>query len=215
MDIERWKARGAAWLLRTIGSTLRIETPGFEDVRRFKAGGQPVLYAFFHGALFPLVYAHRKQGVCILTSLSRDGELLSRVLLSQGYQVVRGSSTRGGIRGLLEMKRIIQKGSDGGIAVDGPKGPRHQVKPGVLFLAEKTGAPIIPIGAGFSKAFCFRKSWDASMLPFPFSRVVLQYGEPMVIKAGDEEAGKAKELQEVLFRLTEEAERMAGGQEDG
>ena len=208
MDREIWKARGAGWLFHAIVSTLRIETPGFDDVRRLKAGGRPVLYAFFHGAFFPMVYALRKQGVCILTSLSRDGELLSRVLLSQGYQVVRGSSTRGGIRGLLEMTRIIQKGSDGGIAVDGPKGPRHQVKPGVLFLAEKTGAPIIPIGVGFSNAFCFRKSWDASMLPLPFSRVVLKYGGPMVIRAGDEREKKAKELQEVLFTLTEEAQKL-------
>jgi hypothetical protein len=165
------------------------------------------LYAFFHGSLFPLVYAHRDQGVCILTSLSRDGELLSRVLMKTGYRVVRGSSTRGGIKGLLEMTRVVAKGHDGGIAVDGPKGPRWKAKPGVLLLAQKTGSPIIPIGVGFGKAKRFDRSWDAFQFPYPFSRVVLRYGEPIWIE-GDL-TGRERDVEERLIRLTDEAAQRA------
>jgi hypothetical protein len=208
MDREKWKIWGAVGLLRLIGRTLRIETQGESalDLRRSVKG--PFLYAFYHGSLFPLVYVHRNQGVCILSSLSRDGEFLSRILLRMGYQVVRGSSSRGGMRGLLELARALEKGGDGAIAVDGPRGPRYQVKPGIVFLSAKTGVPIIPIGVGFSRAKRFLKSWDEFRLPYPFSRVVLCYGHPIAFKEDSKES--VFQLSRALETLTEKATQEAG-----
>jgi lysophospholipid acyltransferase (LPLAT)-like uncharacterized protein len=86
-----------------------------------------------------------KRKATIMSSLSRDGELQAHILAGFGYRIVRGSASRGGARGLIGMKRGMRDGYHAGLAVDGPKGPIHEVKPGVIYLAKKTGAPVIPV----------------------------------------------------------------------
>ena len=119
----------------------------------------------------------------------------------------RGSSSRGGATAALEMIETLDSGLDLGITPDGPKGPARHVKSGVLFLAQKTGVPILPITNALSHKFEMKNAWDRFHFPLPFGRAVLSYGEPLWVKAGDDIKAKAAELKCALDALTEEADR--------
>jgi hypothetical protein len=120
---------------------------------------------------------------CTMASQSRDGEVIARVLKWFGYEVSRGSSHRGGGTALLQMKRAYQSGKNLALAVDGPRGPRHEVKAGVVALAEKGEIPVV-IGVSDSKyKFVFRKSWDQMWFPLPFSPVVVIFSDPIRFEA--------------------------------
>ena len=157
------------FLVVMIGKSLRIMEAGQANTGR-------VIYAFWHGNLFPLLYANKFQGVTVLVSTHSDGEYMARIIEPLGYKVVRGSSTGNGVKGILEFLKS-DKGSFA-ITPDGPKGPRHQVKDGILRLAELTGLPIIPVGIGISRKVSFG-SWDRFSLPLPFSRCVIYWSPPI------------------------------------
>jgi lysophospholipid acyltransferase (LPLAT)-like uncharacterized protein len=115
-----------------------------------------------------------------MTSLSEDGDLLTQILYNMGYKCARGSSSRGGMRGLLEMIKLMKNGLNGAITVDGPRGPRQEVKPGAVLLAQKTGALLVPIGVAYSN--CIRlKNWDRTEVPLPGSRAVMITGDAFTI----------------------------------
>ena len=116
-----------------------------------------------------------------MTSTSDDGELMTRVLKWFGFGISRGSSTRGGARALIGMIKLIRLGYCATVAVDGPKGPRHKAKPGILYLAQKAGVPIIPTGVAREKALVFEKSWNKTYIPWPFSKVVVSFGKPFYV----------------------------------
>ena len=185
-----------SWLLRTvvavIGATLRIKTSCTEHAEFVGEGAKGVIWALWHGRMFVPLYAHRDQGTCVLVSQHRDGELIARVLLSFGYNVVRGSTTRGGSRALAEMVRKARKGSAFAFTPDGPKGPARKVQPGVIYLAQRTGMPIVPV-AGSAKRKKIFDSWDGFLLPMPFSRACVVLGEPLSV-GRDLSAGALKAL---------------------
>lgn len=147
----------------------------------------PCLYAHWHGDELVLVgyYAFRRLGV--LSSLSKDGDIMARVLALLGYSVYRGSSSRAGARGLLGLIRYVKKGGQGSLAVDGPKGPIYKVKPGIIELAIKSGHPIVPVRTFAQRAWYIPKAWNKSYVPKLFSRVDVVYHEPIYI----EKAAKA------------------------
>jgi len=164
------------------GRTLRFEEHGdLESIIEKSRQGKPYVFALWHGELFPLA-AYVKQFDCrfvIMVSQSKDGEFISRFLERNGHVTVRGSSSRGGVRALLQAKRIILKEKIiGGVTIDGPRGPRHKAKDGVILLAQRTGAQIVPLRAYGSRKKEF-KSWDRFMVPYPFSKCHFFMGEPM------------------------------------
>ena len=108
---------------------------------------------------------------------------MAKTLELLGYQVFRGSSSRGGARGLIGLIRAVKEGSQASLAVDGPKGPIFEVKPGIVQLAIKTGQPIVPVGTRAEHAWFVPKAWNRSYLPKPFSRIHVNYGEPIFISA--------------------------------
>lgn len=166
-------------MIRSLGITLRIHSIGQEHLqaaREVSSGGR-VVFAFWHGHQFPLVYTWRKRGVAVLSSLSRDGTLQSLILDGLGYHVMRGSTSRGAVRGLVGIIRAMKEGRDSAFAVDGPRGPYHEVKPGVLYTAMKTGSLIVPITSAVGRALTFHKAWDRYLLPHPFTNAVVSYGE--------------------------------------
>jgi lysophospholipid acyltransferase (LPLAT)-like uncharacterized protein len=122
-----------------------------------------------------------------------------------GYGHVRGSSTRGGVRAIYDLAQKLKSGIDVGITVDGPRGPRFVVKPGPIQIAKRSGAAILPITSASKRHKTF-SSWDAFEMPYPFTKVTVRYGEPVVVPP-DADAGvleaKRLELERVLNEITE------------
>lgn len=144
--------------------------------------GQPTILALWHGEIFPVTsFGYTKSSHLVtFVSQSKDGEVIARVIERLGHATVRGSSSRGGVKALLQAKRIMQKENRMAVfTVDGPRGPRHKVKDGVIFLAQRAKAKIVPLRAFPERMKVFDKSWDNFVLPYPFSKCPIYIGEPM------------------------------------
>lgn len=163
-----------------LGRTLSIHLIGEEYLERAREGGRKVLYAFWHEGLLVATYAFRRQGIQVLVSQHRDGELIARAIERMGYGTIRGSSTRGGTRALFRMAAAGAAGDDLGVTVDGPRGPRLLVKPGTLFIAGRSGLPIVPFAVASRKPWVL-SSWDRFMVPRPFSRTAIAFEEPLIV----------------------------------
>jgi lysophospholipid acyltransferase (LPLAT)-like uncharacterized protein len=181
MRAWRYAAAGrtGASVLNAVMATTRIERINAEAYRVPQARG-PVVFALWHGRLLPPTWLHRHEGVVTLASHSADGEYITRMLQRWGYHVVRGSSSRGGDSALRELVRLIRGGRSVAITADGPRGPREKLKPGVLQMAQLTGAPLIPVGTAVSRAWRF-DSWDRFTLPMPFARIRIAYGDAVYV----------------------------------
>lgn len=202
-------------VLGSLFLTVRYRLEGVEHFERFRDEGRPVIFVFWHGQLLPLVHLHRNQGSVVLVSEHADGEYISQILKRYGFGTVRGSSTRGAVKGLKGMIRAARRGRDLALTPDGPQGPRLRFKPGALLAAQVTGLPIVPVAAGTTSAW-WMSSWDRFMLPRPFSRVNVEYGPPHFIprRAGENELqARATELESELNRMTERVTGAAGGRE--
>jgi lysophospholipid acyltransferase (LPLAT)-like uncharacterized protein len=173
-------------------------------------GSDPVLYAHWHGDELALISEFGKRHLAVMVSRSKDGEMLQHVLHWLGYHVVRGSSSRGGAGGLKGLiDHVVKLRHSAALAVDGPRGPIYQVKPGIVKLAEETGLPIYPGAVAAKHRFLFKKAWNRCYLPYPFSRVVIVYGAPLSVPknaTSEELEGLRRELQARMLDLKAEAE---------
>jgi lysophospholipid acyltransferase (LPLAT)-like uncharacterized protein len=189
--------------------TLRVERIHFDRYLGLKARGVPILFALWHGRMFLSIQAHRHEGIVTMASRSEDGEIIAGWLERNGYSVVRGSTTRGGSEALREMVRRIRSGRSGALTVDGPTGPPREVQPGIVQLARLTGAWVLPITSS-SRRPRFLRSWDRYLLPMPFSKNVVLYGEPFPIGADETDADARSRIATALDRATREADEAAG-----
>lgn len=200
-----------SWLLKAWLGTLRIR----EDTAA--SGGLPVhprrgrcIYAFWHEhILFGTRYGAKSQ---VLISQHADGELITQVVLRMGMTAARGSSRRGGVGAVLEMLRSNDK-HHLALTPDGPKGPRQRVQPGLVYLASRTGLPIVPIGFGYENAWRTR-SWDRSAVPLPFSLATCVTLPHLYVPGGLNSAGLEpyrQLLEEQLYHVNEDAQRWAEG----
>ena len=172
----------AGWLLISLWSrTLRISFLNKEIPARLTAEGRNFIYAFWHGRQFLLFYTHRNSHVVIPASESRDGEIQAGILQRFGFDVVRGSSKRKGERALLGMVEALRSGKCVALAVDGPRGPIYEVKQGITYLAGKLNKPIVPVIMSAKSSWILEKIWDKYMLPKPFTRCAIMYGEPIYV----------------------------------
>jgi len=203
------------WLLRVlvtfIGASLRwrIDDPAGLLVN---TPSSACIFAFWHNRIFLMPYLFRKhwntrqhEKVAVLVSASKDGEKLARVLEKFDLICVRGSSSRRGKEALRELTRLVEAGYDVGITPDGPRGPRYCVQDGVISLAQLTQTPIIPVSYCVSWRITVN-SWDAFMVPLPFSRATLRIAPPLVVphEAGESDrADKRLELERILKTLSE------------
>ena len=162
-------------------STCRVSVFGREIEERYFQDnpGTGLLYATWHRGLIYVTYHWRDQKFVIMASASRDGEMAAQVCRRFGWVTVRGSSSRRGSRALREMTAYIRKGYRGGLVVDAPRGPRCVAKGGIVALAKWTGLPILPVMWGADR-FWRAGSWDRTIVPKPFSRIVLAYGSDLV-----------------------------------
>lgn len=195
-----------ATAIRLLGWSWRIEYHDAHFVDRARAASKTIVYAFWHGRLLPLSFTHRHRAIQVLASEHRDGEMLGRTIRRLGFGHVRGSSTRGGARAIRELVQLLRDGYDLGITVDGPKGPRYEVKPGPLQMAKLSGAAILPITASSRRHKAFT-SWDGFQLPLPFTRVSIRYGEPVRVPPDADASlleAKRIELERILRAITAE-----------
>lgn len=187
----------------------RYEVSGASNYQALHAAGRPCIFVLWHGRLLPLGYLHRGEGVVGLISRSNDGEYLSEILRRWGFVPVRGSSSRGGSAALRELIGHARAGRSIAITPDGPRGPRQRLKPGALVAGQLTGLPLVPVAAGASRAWWFG-GWDRFLVPQPFARIRVAYGEPVEIPrelSPDELASYARRLEDELNRLTRWVDR--------
>ena len=191
----------AGWAMRFWSKTLRFEVLDRCGVTRPENAIPPVIYALWHNRIFTLppiwwrTGGNRRQSV-VLTSASKDGAILARAMAVFGIGSVRGSSSRRAVAALIGMKRALKDGLDVCITPDGPRGPRYVFHPGVIKLAESSGAPIVPIHAEYASAWRL-KTWDGLVIPKPFSRVTVIFDGMLVVPPKLDEAAFAAELQRV------------------
>jgi len=134
-----------------------------------------IFFCYYYGPFHPM----------IMFSQSQDGEYLARFARKFGVIPVRGSSSRGGQRALIQMIRFLNEGNRTCATVlDGPQGPRYRAKKGLLFLAKETGVPLVPVIWSARKTITLEKTWDKTMIPIPFSKVTVGYGSPLTIPRG-------------------------------
>ena len=186
--------------IRLLAATWRIRTEHEERWRPLYQARRAHVFLLWHEALLPLLWQHRRQGIAIVVSEAREGQYLADLGTVLGYRTVRGSSTRGASRALLGAVRELREGRAVAFTPDGPRGPRRELKPGVVAAAQRGGGIIVPIHAEASRAWRLH-SWDRFMIPQPGARVTIRYGRPFEVAAG--EAGLADGLLEAGRRLQE------------
>lgn len=191
-------------LISTIGHTIRYRVTGFERVQGLIKSGQGFIMAVWHGRTLLPVYYCRGMGIWAITSLSSDGELQTRTISRLGYRIIRGSSARGGIKAALTACKKLEEGGILAITPDGPRGPHREVQEGTVFLAKRTGCPIIPIGVGANPRKLL-SAWDEYTVPHLFARVSLVFGEPVYLSSDEEHPSQV--LKAALDAVQSQAEQ--------
>jgi len=187
-------------LLRILGRTVRWK-------RRYEfSKDEGVLYALWHGHALGLALFGTDRGIVALVSRFRDGELASKLLKELGFETVRGSAeegkaSKGGRSAALKLIELLKEGKNVAITVDGPKGPPFKVKKGVVYLAKKTGAPVVPVAVRFED-FWELKTWDRLVVPKPFTRGEVLVGERMYFSPEEPDGEALRRLEERLKSLS-------------
>lgn len=205
-------ASTAALALRGLGRTWRIDERNAPEYDAAVATGERFVYCFWHARLLPLAFTHRGEGIAVLVSRHRDGELVTRVIEALGFVTARGSSTRGGEAGLREMVAWAERGAQLAVTPDGPRGPAESLKDGVVYLATRLGRRVVPIGTAAHPAWVAR-SWDRFRAPQAFARVAITHGAPITVPADAQ--GVAFEdarvrIEQALREVTADVRRRAG-----
>ena len=188
-------------LVALLCRTYRWRVEGAEHYDAVVACGRQPILALWHGRILPGLHYFRHRGVVVLTSQNFDGEWIARILHRFGFRTARGSTSRGGARALVQMRRDLAAGYPAAFTVDGPRGPARVIQPGVVFLAGATGHPILPYHIESNRHWTLQ-SWDRTQIPKPFSRVALVIGAPIAVLSTDE-ATLEKKTQELNAALVE------------
>jgi lysophospholipid acyltransferase (LPLAT)-like uncharacterized protein len=205
-----------AGLLRLLRSTWRVR--GDDSRRRVierraqRTSGPGTIYVQWHSRIMLSAATNSRSGLNVLVSRHGDGEYIVRAIEWMGFGTIRGSTTRGGGRALLEIVRALREGRDVAMTPDGPKGPRLSVQQGCVVAASKSGAPIVPVGFDCSRSKRLR-SWDRFMVPWPFVKVGVVHGDPVAVPPDLDAAGVEawrRRVEEALLEVTRRAAEIAG-----
>jgi len=197
--------------IRLIGPTLKIQV-SFEEGGPASLDERPLVLSFWHNCVFPAIYVWRNLGIRVMSSDSFDGEYTGRIIRNFGFLKVRGSSSRGAVRALLEMRREVAQGETVAFTIDGPKGPKYVAKPGPVLLAKATGAPMVAFHIALERPWIL-KTWDACMIPRPFSRGFMRVSRKILAPANLDDGQMQDfqaQLQASLDRAREFAEAKVG-----
>ena len=206
----------ASAVVGLIGRTLRMTITYEEGSIRGLDSIAPGIYPFWHRCVLPATWLFRNCDIGVLTSLSRDGEYIARVIRRFGFVPVRGSSSRGGQRGLMEMETMVKAGGAVAFTIDGPRGPRYVAKKGPVMLARLTGIPITAFYVAVEKAWVL-KTWDAVLIPKPFSRAYVRVAKNIFVPPDADDAALTRchaEMQASLERITAFAESQFSARPD-
>lgn len=196
----------ASRVLRLLNTMVKKEILGEAHLRDTWESGDSVIFPCWHDQLLLIVFGYPGQHAILLISPSKDGELLTRTMKYFGHDTVRGSSSRGGRAAFKELLTLCKGKLDIALTPDGPRGPRHELKDGVIQLARLSGRPVIPLAFACSRGHRF-KSWDRFILPYPFSRGVYSYGEPLYFDKQEGVDGFRKRLQKAMAANQRQAEQ--------
>ena len=171
------------YCIRLLNITYRYEFIGIEHKQKAIAEhpNKTFAYALWHQNLIGAIFSHIGERFTMVVSESKDGELVAVTCEKFGHKPARGSSTRGGKKALIQIVKTMKQGYPGAITVDGPKGPPHVVKPGIIEIARLCHCAILPLSPYAKKNWVFKKSWDQFRIPKPFTKIIVVIGEPINI----------------------------------
>ena len=187
---QRFQAAGIAAIVSPLVGVLcktltwRVEgAEHYDEVLR--AGHQPIM-SFWHGRILPSLYFFRDRGIVVMTSMNFDGEWIARVIERYGFGTARGSTSRGGARALVQLRRDLKNGRPAAFTLDGPRGPAKIAQPGAVWLAGSTGHPLVPFHVEAAR-YRSMSSWDRTQIPMPFTTVAVVIGPPIYVDRTDDE----------------------------
>lgn len=199
-------AFAASPMMRALGSTLRWRVEGMHHYDAIVASGKQPIFAFWHGRILPATLFWRDRGIVVITSENFDGEWIARIIRRFGYRSARGSTSRGGARALVQLRRELASGHPVAFTLDGPRGPARVAQPGAVWLAAATGSPLLPFHIEANPAWTMG-SWDRTQIPKPFSTVAVAISSPLEVTGTDDHA-----IEQGRERLTQQliaSERLA------
>jgi lysophospholipid acyltransferase (LPLAT)-like uncharacterized protein len=194
-------------LVGLLARSWRVRVRNAEGWQRLRAENKPWVFALWHATLLPVAWRHGNEGVAVLVSQHRDGELIARVLAAWGNTTVRGSTTRGGSRALLAMIKELERGIVVAVTPDGPQGPALKFQPGTLVAAQRANVPVVPILVHADRAWRLN-SWDRFTIPKFFARVTFAYGDPTMVGGSSprEAAADAARFEAIMHQVQKVAD---------
>jgi lysophospholipid acyltransferase (LPLAT)-like uncharacterized protein len=204
-------AAAATPIIEALGASWRFREQGVHPLDRIIREGRQPIYALWHGRILAGTIYLRERGIVVMTSENFDGEWVARIIRRFGFDPARGSTSRGGGRAMVRMRRQMRQGRPAAFTIDGPRGPARVVQPGAVWLASVTGNPVLPLHLEASSFWTVR-SWDRHQIPKPRSAVAVTIGAPIDVPAGVTEARIASACQELevsLADLERDAVRLA------
>jgi lysophospholipid acyltransferase (LPLAT)-like uncharacterized protein len=195
-------------IYRALWITWRIRIHEPESMQQSMRDQRPMVLAHWHGDIPGVIHLLKRYHAAAIISTSKDGDFVDTMAKLMGAKTTRGSTTRGGASALKGMLRLAKEGWRPAIAIDGPKGPRHEAKPGVLEISRVIGAPIFPLTCAVDRAWVFHKAWDKTLLPKPFAKIQVVWGDP-VPAVGRDEDGRNPDLARALEAAMRRAEQQA------
>jgi lysophospholipid acyltransferase (LPLAT)-like uncharacterized protein len=195
-------------LVAGLGATFKWRSDGVEHYDAVVRSGRQPIMAFWHGRILPATYYFRRRGIVVITSENFDGEWIAGIIERFGYGTARGSTSRGGRRALLQLRRDMAAGRPAAFTIDGPRGPARVAQPGAVWLAKATSNPVVPFHIEASRHWTL-SSWDRTLIPKPFATVAIAIGEPFDVpsEAGEDEIEVARQQLEARLGVLEERAR--------
>ena len=189
---------------------MRWLVDGFEHYDAIRRDGRQPIFAFWHGRILAATWFWRDREIVVMTSENFDGEWIARIIKRFGYGAARGSTSRGGARAMVQLRREMLAGRAAAFTVDGPRGPARCVQPGALWLSRLTGSPILPFHVEASASWSVN-SWDRTQVPKPFSLNAMAIGPSLTVEpdASDADVERARvQLEEQLIALGDRTGRL-------
>jgi lysophospholipid acyltransferase (LPLAT)-like uncharacterized protein len=196
-------------LAKVLGATITWSIDGAEHYDELMRTRRPPILALWHGRILPATLYWRDRGIVAMTSENFDGEWVARLMARFGFRAARGSTSRGGSRALVQLRRELADGHTTAFTVDGPRGPARVAQPGAVWLAGATNHPVLPFHIEADR-FWTTRSWDRTLIPKPRSRVAVAIGEPFDVQGTEEIVIEAKrrELEARLLLLEHRCKEM-------
>lgn len=195
-------------LLKIVKTTYRFEYQNAQFLIDQGHSDRSYILAVWHQNILASILAHLDRKYSMIISPSKDGEYVAKVCEYFGHEPIRGSSSKGGVKALINSIRSLKLGVPSAVAVDGPRGPLYNIKPGVFEMARKSGVPIIPLTVRPKNFWTFKKSWDQFRFPRPFTKIIIHYGDPIYVSESLSKNESTQYTNKLYLALTGDEEKI-------